>query len=295
MTEHRINIMEPENPAQFKQTSTTEDKSPKVEYASVAERFVALLIDYSVIFIPAQLLLHLLIKLVGESMDFWNVAGMIGAVCVLFLLYEAVFSCGDRATLGKSLVGIAVVKKDLSGPISFFRALLRAVGYCVSALLLGAGFFIAFFDDKHRALHDFFAGSVVVQIRPKAAWERWILRILGTLLLIAFGWVYYSQLFGAGNLTKQHQIRQARVHLQKIAVLEEGHYMRYGYYTNDLLRLSLLSGDPVQFQRDTQAVLDPKGFKIGVEGKRYKIVAVAKDEDHTRVVYEGDMEIESEN
>ena len=142
----------------------------------------------------------------------------------------------------------------------FSAALLQ---HRISAALLMGGFLFAFVEERHRALQDFLGGSVVVQIRQKTWFERIIMRFLGAVLLAAFGWVAYSQFFASGSLLQQFYIRRAEEHLGKIALLEEAHYTYYGSYTNDLLRLSLLSGDPVQFQRDTQKVLFPKDFKIG--------------------------------
>ncbi len=282
MTEQRINIMEDVAPGEV---TPAQSQAPKVIYASVAERFVAFLIDYGVVFLPCQLLGWLFFKFIHPEMELWHYVLWVGAVNGLFILYEAVFSCGDRMSLGKALVGIAVMQKDLEGPISFGQALKRAVGYYISGALLMCGFLLAFFDDRHRALHDILGGSVVVQIREKSFAERALVRLLGSGLLIAFAWTAYSQFFGGGALIDQYYIRHARKHLRKIAALEEVHKLRYGYYTNDLLRLSLLSGDPVQFQRDTQKILAPKGFKIGVTKDSYKISAVAKDKKDTRVVY----------
>ncbi len=282
MNETRINIMEPEAPAPAPQTQPEE---PRLEYAAVSERFVALLIDYGVFFIPLQIILWIFFKIAGPLEGFWPPIFLFAGINLLFVLYEAIFSSGDRVTLGKALVGIAVVKKDLSGPISFPRAVCRALGYYVSTALLMCGFLLAFFDDKHRALHDYFGGSVVVQVRPKSWGERTLLRLLGTLLLVAFAWSFYAQELGGGKITQQAYIRQAEKQLKNIALLEEAHYNRYGYYTNDLLRLSLLSGDPVQFQRDTQKVLYHKGFKIGVQGNSYKISALAQDPQHTPVYF----------
>lgn len=282
MTENRINIMDPQTPAP---AAAAVSEKPQVEYASVTERFVALLIDYGVVFIPAQLLAGLVLKLLGPDAELWQIVALFGGINVLFILYETIFSCGDRVTLGKALVGIAVVKKDLSGPVSLPRAFMRAIGYYVSAALLMCGFLLAFFDDRHRALHDFFGGSVVVQIRQKTWLERTLVRLLGGVLLAAFAWTAYTQYFGGGSLLQEYYIRHAKEHLGKIALLEEAHRSRYGYYTNDLLRLSLLSGDPVQFQRDTQKILQPRGFKIGVKGDSYKISAVAKDAKKTPVYY----------
>lgn len=281
MTEHRINIMEPEVPA----SAPAPEEKPKVVYATVSERFVALLIDYGVVFIPAQLIAALILKLWGPDLELWGVIAVFGGMNGAFLLYETILSSGDRVTLGKSLVGIAVVKKDLSGPLSLFQAFKRAIGYYISAALFMCGFLVAFFDDRHRALQDFLSGSVVVQIRQKSWIEQIMVRLLGTVLLAAFAWIAYSQFFGGGAIMDKYYVDRARKHLVKIALLEEAHYTRYGRYTNDLLRLSLLSGDPVQFQRDTQKILSPKGFKIGVNGNRYKISAVARDAKKTPVYY----------
>jgi len=280
MTQQRINIMQ-DAPAVTEPTA-----EPKIVYASVTERFVALLIDYGIVFLPCQFITWLWFKVARPDLDLGQYLAIIGVINALFVLYETIFSCGDRVTLGKALVGIAVVKQDLSGPVSFGRALLRALGYYVSGALFGCGFLWAFFDDRHRALHDFLGDSVVVQVRAKSTGENLILRGLGALLLVAFVWTIYSQCFGGGALVDQWYIRHARLQLRKIAVLEEGHKKLYGYYTNDLLRLALLSGDPVQFQRDTKSILEPRGFKIGVDENSYKISAVAKDKKHTRVVYE---------
>jgi uncharacterized RDD family membrane protein YckC len=280
MTQQRINIM------QDTPVVTDTQEQPKIIYATVAERFVALLIDYGIVFLPCQFITWLWIKLTNPELELWQGVAIVAIINGLFVLYETIFSCGDRMTLGKALVGIAVVKQDLSGSVSFVRAFLRAVGYYISFGLFGCGFLWAFFDDRHRALHDFLGGSVVVQIREKSGAETLVLRGLGVILLLLFAGTIYFHSFGGGALVDRWYIRHARMQLSQIARLEEAHKDLYGYYTNDLLRLALLSGDPVQFQRDTRKILEPKGFKIGVSENSYKISAVAKDKKHTRVVFE---------
>jgi hypothetical protein len=183
-------------------------------------------------------------------------------------------------------VGIAVVNKEKTGPISMPRAFLRAFGYYVSAILFLGGFVFAFVDDRKRALHDFCGGSVVVQLRERNWWEVWAVRGLGVLLLVLFVLGIYRSL-GGRDWQEQYKVRQARDFLEKVALLEEGHYLRYGYYTNDLLRLTLLSGDPVQFQRDLKKVISTGrgSIKIGVNEKHYKISATAKDKNKTPVYF----------
>ena len=125
----------------------------------------------------------------------------------------------------------------------------------------------------------------MVQARPKSWLEKTILTVVGIVLFIAFGGLLYRFLFSNGSWAQQKIISRAQKHVEKIAYLEDLHFINFGYYTNDLLRLSLLSGDPVQFQRDTHKALENKGFRIGVGLKGYKITARAKDTKKTFVTY----------
>lgn len=284
--EHRINIMQ-DTPAV--QPGTTQKNT--IQYAAITERFVALAIDYGIIFLPLQALAWVLCKLAGQYLEWGQWVAMAVGMNVVFILYEAVFSSGGRVSIGKNLVGIAVVKKDLSGPISFPRALLRAIGYYISAFLFFGGFVLALVDDKKRALHDFFGGSVVIQLRERDAWEVWAVRAMGTLLLTVFVFSLY-QSFGGRDWQNKSKVRQANQFLEKIAILEEGHRIRYGYYTDDFLRLVLLSGDPVQFQRDMNQVLAAgrrTPIVLGVKNDTYTISAHAKDTQRTPVYFTNKM------
>ena len=280
--EHRINIMD-DAPAA---TVAGAPQNPPLKYASITERFVALAIDYGIIFLPLQLIAWLICKTVGAYLEPWVLISMAVGMNLVFVLYETIFSSGGRITLGKNLVGIAVVKKDKSGPLSVPQAFLRAVGYYVSAALFFGGFVLALVDDRKRALHDIFGGSVVVELRERATWEVWAVRALGALLIALFASALY-QSFGGRDWQNKYKVRQATDFLQNIALLEEGHKLRYGYYTNDILRLALLSGDPVQFQRDMQQVLSTGrgSLRIGVKDNVYKISALAKDANKTPVYY----------
>ena len=281
--EQRINIMED---APAVSTRGTDPQQSAIQYASIAERFVALVIDYGIIFFPLQLIIWLICKTLGQYLEAWQIIAMGIGMNVVFVLYETIFSSNGRVTLGKNLVGIAVVNKDKTAPISMPRAFLRALGYYVSALLFFGGFVFAFVDDRKRALHDFLGGSVVVQLRERAWWEVWAVRGIGMVLLVLFALGIYRS-FGGRDWQEQYKVRQARAFLEKIALLEEGHKIRYGYYTNDLLRLTLLSGDPVQFQRDVQQALSTGrgSIKIGVSDNYYKISALAKDKKRTPVYF----------
>ena len=280
MEENRINIMSDEVAISGAVQNEVED-TPKP--AGIAERFVALLIDWGLISILYQLLLIVILR--KYTFDVEQIYALLAAVLIPFVLYETIWSCGGRNTLGKKLVGIRVADKDTGEALGFGRAFVRAVGYIFSAALLMCGFLVAILDDRHRALHDYLAGSVVVQARPKGFLEKTLLTVVGVALIVAFSGYFYTLLFGAGSFAQQRLISRAQTHLEKIGYLEDLHRARFGYYTNDLLRLSILSGDPVQFQRDTQKVLDNKGFRIGVTQNGYKLKAHAKDVRKTAVYY----------
>ncbi len=294
--EHRINIMDDIPAPVVPGAAALQTALP---YASILERFVALAIDYGIIFFPLQFIVWIVCKLVGQYLEPWQLVAMVLGMNFIFVLYETIFSSNGRVTLGKNLVGIAVVNKDRTAPISLPRAFLRAVGYYMSAILFFGGFVLALVDDRKRALHDFLGGSVVVQLRERAWWEVWAVRGVGLLLLVGFvGGLYQS--FGGRNWQDKYKVNQARQFLEKVALLEEGHKLRYGSYTTNLERLALLSGDTVQFQRDMQKLLcapNPRGrkyrplcnadFKIGIspDGANYTISVRAMDKKRTPVYF----------
>lgn len=279
--EHRINIMSDEAVV-MSQGEQTDTPVP----AGVLERFVALLIDWGIVSLTYQFcFLNWVLR--AYDFDLTQIYLLLAGQLVPFILYEAVLSCGGRSTVGKKLVGIRVVDQNTAEPISFGRALVRSVGYLISGGLLMCGFLFAFIEERHRALHDYLAGSVVIEARPKTWAEKTALSVVGFVLLFGFVTVEYKQVFGAGSFAQQRLINRAKDHVVKIGYLEELHRTQFGYYTNDLLRLAILSGDPVQFQRDTHKVLDNRDFRIGISEKGYKIKARAKDVKKTPVYFPG--------
>ena len=65
-------------------------------------------------------------------------------------------------TIGKMVMGIKVVK-DNGEPIGFWEALLRWLGYFISALFVFLGFIWAIFDSKNQTWHDKFVGTYVIR------------------------------------------------------------------------------------------------------------------------------------
>jgi uncharacterized RDD family membrane protein YckC len=75
-------------------------------------------------------------------------------------LYFVLFTDLTGRTPGKWLMGLRVVRTG-GGDITLGRAVLRSIGYTVSLIPLGAGFFWVLVDDERRGWHDHIAGTKV--------------------------------------------------------------------------------------------------------------------------------------
>jgi uncharacterized RDD family membrane protein YckC len=116
-------------------------------YAGFFRRFVALIIDSLIIFIPSWL--------AGMAIPF------VGAVAINFMYSVILESSYAKSTPGKFLMGIMVV--DESGQqLSFSKACIRYFMKFVSGMIMMIGYLIQLFTAKRQALHDIVAGAVVV-------------------------------------------------------------------------------------------------------------------------------------
>jgi len=77
---------------------------------------------------------------------------------ILHVVYHTVLVGGCGQTLGRMLLGVAVVRRD-GAPAGYGRALLRCVGGGLCVLTLGLGRLFVLFTRDRRALSDFVAGT----------------------------------------------------------------------------------------------------------------------------------------
>ena len=83
----------------------------------------------------------------------------------LHVTYHTVLVGGCGQTLGKMLVGVAVVRWD-GAPAGYGRALLRCLGGGLCLLTLGLGRMVVLFTRDRRSLADFVAGTRPVTTSP---------------------------------------------------------------------------------------------------------------------------------
>ncbi len=117
-------------------------------YAEFWKRALAAIIDFLILFIATLAL------------------GIVGLPSVLNfivgILYFAFFESSEKqATPGKQALGIKVVNAQ-GQRISFQCALIRDLGKIVSSLILFIGYIMAAFTERSQALHDFIAGTFVI-------------------------------------------------------------------------------------------------------------------------------------
>ncbi|MGB2578841.1 putative RDD family membrane protein YckC [Elusimicrobium simillimum] len=257
----------------------------EVTIAPISERIVAFVLDIFPFYIVPLLTFLFLTNFTSYAFTSATLSLLFLGPLALFFFYAAIFNSGGRVTLGKWLMGIKVVSAK-EGNINIVKGIIRAVGYYAGFFFWFAGFALAAVTKRKRALHDFMAGSMVISTREKTEGESIVIMFLSAILL---GAILSLSIFAAVKMPSPYSKQQVRVaegQIAKLAYLQEVHKKQYGGYTSDIVRLGLISGDPVQFNRDMQRSLRRKGFKMGATRDRYKITAVAKDSRQTKVTIE---------
>jgi hypothetical protein len=114
--------------------------------------------------------------LVGEMLGMYAVNRNWGAIftVVAGLIFSVVYYIGAWAnsgqTLGDTLLGLKVVRTQ-GTPLSMGGAIMRYIGYLLSAAALSLGFLWIAFDKNRQGWHDKIARTVVVPAHQEFADE----------------------------------------------------------------------------------------------------------------------------
>lgn len=142
-------------------------------YAGLGPRLVAFILDLVVLVSCLMLFIAVALLQILFRSDFGDVdppdAAFITAIAIVlaffaFLpLYYVLLVAWKGQTVGKMAVHIKVVGRD-GGPVGPGQAFIRWLGYLASALPLGIGLLMALANGERRTLHDFLAGTVVIEL-----------------------------------------------------------------------------------------------------------------------------------
>ena len=133
-------------------------------------RCAALITDYLlIVFAPVFFLLLARFfgkdgaALVGSELN--NTGWMIALLVAIANLVVLPLAAGR--SVGKMLTGLRIV--NVRGTQASFRRIFlrQTIGYFVSVITLGIGFFICALNSRGRALHDYMAGTIVIQAKKQ--------------------------------------------------------------------------------------------------------------------------------
>jgi uncharacterized RDD family membrane protein YckC len=127
---------------------------PAREFAGFWIRFAAGMID-AVVFAAIAIIAVLIWP--NEKMSILRDV-LIVVFCLFYL--AVMWASGLEATLGQRVLGLRVMRTN-GAPISFARAVRRALGVAISFAALGCGFFAIAFSNRKLAWHDRFADTCV--------------------------------------------------------------------------------------------------------------------------------------
>jgi uncharacterized RDD family membrane protein YckC len=85
------------------------------------------------------------------------------AVFLVSLLYFPYYWQRSGQTPGMRMMNVKVVRDADGGPLSWGSALLRLIGYWISAAVFYIGYIWIFIDKRKRGWHDLIAGTVVIE------------------------------------------------------------------------------------------------------------------------------------
>lgn len=122
--------------------------------ASLLSRLIALAIDFVLLNVIIFGLLNWVLGLEGTIA--FIVTFLVGVVYHTYF-----YTQNNGQTPGKSIMGIRVVNMN-GEPLSVVDGFLRYLGYHIDSLLLFLGWLWAIPDPNNRALHDYLAGTRVV-------------------------------------------------------------------------------------------------------------------------------------
>ena len=142
----------------------------RIEYAGLPRRLAAALVDVLLLVIVLTPLTYFFNQ--GDPLhDLDSESAMVevgfdwGALLIhdlLPMVLVVFFWVRYRGTPGKHLMNCQVVDATSFGNLRVGQAVLRYVGYFISLLPLGLGFFWIIRDKKKRGFHDLIAHSVVI-------------------------------------------------------------------------------------------------------------------------------------
>lgn len=264
----------------------TQEQEEVYEIAGFNERFLAYLIDTLPFVFLHSFTLTFAIKnnyiIYNPSIEkIWKIIWI-----ALFIIYEIIFTYGGRRTLGKKIIGIKVIDKN-GKDVNIAKALIRVIGYFISAYTLNLGYIIAAFNRQRITFHDLIASTRVIRTKEKSDFMHGFILVVSWSLMAFFVANWANRTILKITPSEQKQINEAKRTLMKLSQLEEIHYRKFGFYTNDIKRLAELTGNTKAVRYEISKTITEGSLELASNGKMYIITAKAKNWRKTQVEVSG--------
>lgn len=141
------------------------------EYASPAARLIAYIIDVVIIGFIVGIFYAVGFYLLMGGISDGSASGPGAAIGMLVMVIGFVigffwkpwFWSHGGQTPGYKVIGMQVVRAADGGPLSLGNAILRLIGYAVSAIVFYIGFIWIIFDAQRQGWQDKIASTVVIK------------------------------------------------------------------------------------------------------------------------------------
>ncbi len=160
----------PTQPPGWAQPVEPPGPAPGLQFGAPGPRLVAYIVDILIVSVVTTLIAIVgAILIVALAAGGSDVAAGLSAVllaAVLFIVsiaYFPFFWARNGQTPGMRIFHLRVVRDRDGGPISGGQAILRLIGYWVSAFVFYLGFIWILIDSRKRGWYDLIAGTLVVQ------------------------------------------------------------------------------------------------------------------------------------
>lgn len=88
-----------------------------------------------------------------------------GLILLIGYVVLSLYCMSKSTSIGKSILGLKVYKKDTKKPLGFFMMLIREIiGKTISSFILCIGFLWILFDKDNQGWHDKLVGSIVCKV-----------------------------------------------------------------------------------------------------------------------------------
>lgn len=138
--------------------------------AGFASRAAAVVLDVFIISIAqatAQIAISTLVRAflpgVFHGVDLARAVPVVVGALIIIIYFIFSWTAFGR-TIGMALMGVKLVTKD-GKDVALWRAILRYIGFLLSALCLGLGFLWVLIDNRRMGWMDHLAGTQVLRVR----------------------------------------------------------------------------------------------------------------------------------